>query len=529
MKSAAANDSMAGVAGTNIKPVELLAREFGTIPDLIRAHARLQPRHAALIYAGQSMDYAGLDQTADRVAAALQRDGVSARDVVAICAAASIDYVAVFIGSLRAGAAVAPLATSYPSRTLAAMIADADPRKIFLDRSSATALAELDRPAVASAVLVDGPGAGGLHGWMTPAGSIPVRVEPQPGWACNVIYSSGTTGTPKGIVQPHALRWSNIRRAGMYGYGPGSVTLLATPLYSNLTLATLFGALAAGGSVALMDKFDTDRYLALAEKCRATHTVLVPVQYQRLLTNDNFDRYDLSSFQMKFSTGAPLAAALKQEILQRWPGELSEIYGMTEGGGACVLEARKYPHKLHTVGMPMPRNDIRLIDDAGREVAAGETGEIVGHSPAMMTGYLNQPAKTREAEWYDSAGKRFIRSGDIGRMDADGFLVLMDRKKDMIISGGFNVYPSDLEGVLRAHPAVDEAAVVGIASARWGETPVACVVLKAGADVAAAGLAEWANVRLGKMQRLSAVRIMASLPRNDAGKILKGKLRESIA
>ena len=171
---------------------------------------------------------------------------------------------------------------------------------------------------------------------------------------------------------------------------------------------------------------------------------------------------------MKFSTGAPFPAALKEQVLRRWPGGLIEIYGMTEGGGACMLEAHKHPTKLHTVGTPLPQHEIRVIDEAGREVAAGETGEIVGRSPAMMSGYLNQPKATEAAQWHDSGGRCFIRSGDIGRMDADGFLVLLDRKKDMIISGGFNVYPSDLESVLREHPAVFEAAVVGVASDSLG-------------------------------------------------------------
>ena len=144
----------------------------------------------------------------------------------------------------------------------------------------------------------------------------------------------------------------------------------------------------------------------------------------------------------------------------------------------------------------------------------------------MMTCYLNQPSKTAEAEWRDSGGKRFIRSGDIGRLDADGFLVLLDRKKDMIISGGFNVYPSDLEAVLREHPAIAEAVVVAAPSERWGETPVAWVVLQEGAVADAAGLTVWANERLGKMQRLASVKNAVSLPRNDAGKVLKRELRE---
>jgi long-chain acyl-CoA synthetase len=228
---------------------------------------------------------------------------------------------------------------------------------------------------------------------------------------------------------------------------------------------------------------------------------------------------------MKFSTGAPFPPALKERVLQRWPGGLIEIYGLTEGGGACMLEAHRYPEKLHTVGAPLPRHDIRLIDVADREVLPGESGEIVGHSPAMMTGYLNQPLLSRNAEWRDSTGKRFIRSGDIGRIDTDGFLVLLDRKKDMIISGGFNIYPSDLEAVLRQHPDVEEAAVVGLASPRWGETPAACVVLKRSADIDAAQLIAWANARLGRTQRLAALKIVNDLPRNGAGKVMKGELR----
>jgi acyl-CoA synthetase (AMP-forming)/AMP-acid ligase II len=506
-------------------PNDLLAREFATLCELIHAHALLRPDHAALTHRECTLSYSALDRWADRVASSLQRDRVNPRDSVAICAATSLDYVAIFLGSLRAGVAVAPLPTSATAYTLAAMIADAGARILFLDRASADALATLDHTVAAPHVLVEDSGPRSLQTWMRGSDSDPAAIEPQPQWPFNLIYSSGTTGVPKGIVQPHSFRWSNVQRARLTGYGPQSVTLIATPLYSNTTLATLFGALGLGGTVVLMEKFTAGGYLELAQDCRATHTVLVPVQYLRLLSEENFDQYDLRSFQMKFSTGAPFPPALKQRVLRRWPGGLIEIYGLTEGGGACMLEAHNYPDKLHTVGMPLPRHDIRLIDTADREVTPGDPGEIVGHSPAMMNGYLNQPIKTREAEWLDTDGKRFIRSGDIGRMDADGFLVLLDRKKEMIISGGFNVYPSDVEAVLREHPQVEEAAVVGLASNRWGETPAACVVLKPGADVDAAQLSAWANARLGKTQRLTAVKIMNNLPRNGAGKVMKRELR----
>jgi long-chain acyl-CoA synthetase len=253
------------------------------------------------------------------------------------------------------------------------------------------------------------------------------------------------------------------------------------------------------------------------------------VQYQRLMALPDFDRHDLSAFQMKFCTSAPFHAALKADVLRRWPGGLVEFYGMTEGGGTCILNAHEHPDKLHTVGQPAPGHDIRLIDEAGHEVGKGEAGEVVGHSPGMMTGYHGQPGKTREAEWFDEQGKRFIRTGDVGRFDADGFLVLMDRRKDLIISGGFNVYPSDLEALLRQHPAVADVAVVGVPSEQWGETPVAFVVRHAVTMVDEPELMAWHNQRSGKTQRLSMLRFVDELPRSAIGKVLKRELREHLA
>lgn len=211
-------------------------------------------------------------------------------------------------------------------------------------------------------------------------------------------------------------------------------------------------------------------------------------------------------------------------MLRRWPGGLVEFYGMTEGGGATLLAAHEFPDKLHTVGRPMPGHDIRLIDENGREVAPGKTGEVVGRSLTMMTGYFNQPEKTREAEWRDVEGRRFIRTGDIGRFDEDGFLILLDRSKDVIISGGFNIYPSDIEAELVRHEAVAEAAVVGVASERWGETPVAFVALTEGATIDRTALKDWVNARLGKTQRVAELAIIGSLPRSAIGKVLKREL-----
>ncbi len=519
-----------------MQPGEFIEQPFGTYGELIRAQAQSRPEHPALIQDGRQISFAELDVMMDRVAAALQRDGIRATEAVAICAATSIEYAIVFLGALRAGVAVAPLAPSSTAQSLADMAANAEARLMFVDAANARQLETVRADIQAHFIaLDDAAGCDALSQWLAPIGTAPIAVDIRPEWPFNIIYSSGTTGTPKGIVQPHGMRWSHVQRAQQQGYGEDAVTLIATPLYSNTTLVSFFPTVTLGGTIVLMAKFDAAQYLALAEMYRTTHTMLVPVQYQRLMAHPDFDRHDLSSFRMKLCTSAPFSGALKADILKRWPGGLVEYYGMTEGGGTCILAAHEYPDKLATVGKPAEGHDMRLIDETGREVAPGEIGEVVGHSPAMMSGYHRQPDKTREAEWYAPDGKRYIRTGDVGRFDTDGFLTLMDRKKDMIITGGFNVYPSDLEAVLIEHLAVAEVAVVGIASERWGETPVAFVTLKVGdgetvtteAPELASELREWANQRLGKTQRLAAVTIVDTLPRSAIGKVLKRELRDN--
>jgi len=503
---------------------DLLARPFGTIEELVRLHAAEEPRRLAMAQDERTLDYAALDALADRVAAKLQHEGSG--KVTAICAANSIDYGVVFLGALRAGIAAALVPPTATAESIAAMVADSGATHLFLDAAAAATIAPVVERIHAKRIAIDNSGAA-LVAWLGEGGAMPARVAADPAAPFNIIYSSGTTGTPKGVVQPNAMRWLHMQRGPMYGYGPQTVTLISTPLYSNTTLVSFFPALACGGTVALMAKFDAAGWLGLAERHRVTHAMLVPVQYQRIMALPDFDRHDLSSFQVKFSTSAPFAARLKADILERWPGGLVEYYGMTEGGGTCVLLAHQHPDKLHTVGLPAPGHDIRLVDDAGREVPKGEAGEVVGRSGAMMTGYLNQPEQTAHAEWHDAEGRRYIRTGDVGRFDADGFLVLLDRKKDMIISGGFNIYPADLESVLHAHPDVADVAVVGVASEQWGETPVAFAVLKEGAAIDAAQLREWANARLGKLQRLAAVEVVTGLPRSAIGKVLKRELRDT--
>ncbi|WP_423604139.1 class I adenylate-forming enzyme family protein [Sphingomonas sp. MS122] len=494
---------------------EILGQPFGTLPELIAAHARERGDKTAIIHGEASLSYAQLDAGMDSISAMIQREGGAKGQAIAIVGATSIDYAVVFLAAIRAGCAPAPIAPSSTGEQMAAMIADCDAPLVFLDTDAAATLG--DRPIAGKRIALD-------EFVADDAKPAPVKIGPDDPF--NIIYSSGTTGTPKGIVQPHAMRWAHIVRNAAAGFGD-AVTMIATPLYSNTTLVSFIPTLAWGGTAVLLGKFDARAFLATAARHRATHAMLVPVQYQRIMAVADFDSFDLSAFRLKTCTSAPFSPALKADVLARWPGLLVEYYGMTEGGGTSVLICNMFPNKLHTVGVPVEGHDIRLIDEEGREVAQGEMGEVVGRSPAMMSGYYGRKQASADAEWFDAWGNRFIRHGDVGRFDEDGFLILMDRKKDLIISGGFNIYPSDLEAELARHAGVRDCAVVGVPSEQWGETPVGFYVP---ADATAAeDILRAVNAGLGKTQRLSALVAVDELPRSAIGKVLKRELRDRYA
>lgn len=502
---------------------EILNKPFGTINELIDFHAQSQPNNIAIVDQDRVIQYEELQEQICAFANFLKFHEIKPQDSIAICATTSIEYVVSFLGALRMGVAVAPLAPSSSGAALLSMIENSEAKAIFYDDDTKELV-----NSISSKINIP------KYNFSDDSYHLEIKklssfifenIAIQPDWAFNLIYSSGTTGTPKGIVQPHSMRWAHVQRGVDSGYDTSSVVMISTPLYSNTTLVSFFPGIALGGKMVLMKKFNANDFLLLAEKHKATHAMLVPVQYQRIMALPDFESYDLSSFKQKFCTSAPFRANLKQDILKRWPGGLTEYYGMTEGGGTVILKAHLFQEKLHTVGQPAPTSDIRLIDENGAQVESGQMGEVVGRSPAMMKEYYREPDKTKEAEWYSPDGLRFIRTGDIGRFDEDGFLTLIDRKKDMIISGGFNVYPSDIETIINKNPNVYESAVVGVQSEAWGETPIAFVVLKESANISNEDLKQSINKELGKTQRISELVFISELPRSHIGKILKKDLK----
>jgi long-chain acyl-CoA synthetase len=410
------------------------APEFRSIPGIVHEHARARPDATAILCDGETTDYATLSATMDQVAAALQGEGVAKGNVVAFCAPSSITYVAAFLGALQAGAAVAPLPSHATKDQLIAMLEDCGATHLFLDsaldRTIAVTSRDLKRVPLDASLANSA-----FNAWLTAGASNPQSVDIGPKDSFNIIYSSGNGSFSQGIVQSHGMRFAQSKAGAEFGFNESAVTLCATPLEQNTTLVSFFAALVGGGKIVLIPQFDARRYLELAHKHRVTHTMLLPAHYQRILEMPIFTAYDLSAFRQKFSISGPFSSALKKQILERWPGGLIEYYGTTEGGGVCMLEAHSYPHKLHTVGKPAPGSDIRVVDKYGEEVPPGKNGEVVGRSAAMMSGYLNRSIQPSEVWWHDKVGRPFIRTGDIGQLDADGFLTLVDRRKGAIIAG----------------------------------------------------------------------------------------------
>ena len=502
-----------------------LEKSFGDFGALLGAWAEKKPDDRALADSHAELTWREVAALTSRIAAQLQRDGLQHGQAVAILGTSNIQYALIYLAAVRAGGCAAPLTTSAAPAQLAAMLRDSGAMHLFVDAAKLADLADVPLGNVKIVMLdqaVDKHPE--LKNWMAQEGAAFSEKPPTASDPFNIIYSSGTTGTPKGIIHSHGMRWHQMAGGFKSIYNRDTRSLVSTPLYSNTTLAVFLPTMCHGGFARIMEKFDAPVYLGHAQTDRTTHTMLVPVQYQRLLAHADFGTFDLRSFIVKFCTSAPFAAELKADVLKRWPGGLVEIYGMTEGGVVCMLQAHHHPDKLHTVGQPVTGHELIVLDEDDNRLPSGSKGVLTGRSPTMMSGYKNQPEKTREMEWRDEEGNIWLKTGDIGIVDEDGFVSIVGRAKDMIISGGFNIYPKDLEELLEEQPEVAEAAVVGMPSEAWGETPVGFVRLcddTASLEV----ILDRVNGQLGKTQRISVLYPIDEMPRSHIGKLLKTDLR----
>ena len=495
----------------------------------IQAFAAEQGGKTAIIDEKGTLNWADLLHQVNRIANRLRQAGLEKGNCVAALSENSREMVALYLGTLVAGGCMVPLSGMASGESLALMIRDCSASLLFVSHknhdiwSEASTQAGLNRNQV---IGLDSNAAGEpLQDWL---GTITDEPDPAPvtlNDPFNIIYSSGTTGTPKGILHDYRFRQRQMVRMSRFGLNGEAINLVSTPMYSNTTLVSVLPTIFYGGTLVLMAKFDARRFLELAEQHRVTHAMLVPVQFERILAVPDFDRFDLSAFKLKLCTSAPLRARVIAETMKRWPGNIREVYGLTEGGISTSLDCAAHPDKWDTVGVPTEGAEVKVISEDGKELPQGEIGEIVGRAISMMRGYVNRPEQTSEMRWQSPEGLTFYRSGDIGRIDEDGFVLILDRRKDMIISGGFNIYAVDLEKALLSHPAVADAAVIGIPDTQWGETPLALVVKKAGCRETEVEIRDWANQYLGKTQRLSAVEFREELPRSTIGKVLKRELR----
>jgi acyl-CoA synthetase (AMP-forming)/AMP-acid ligase II len=499
------------------------------LPDLFAAHARHYPDKPAVICGAERRSWGAFVANINRVANFLRKTGLAKGDRVAVMMGNSVEMLECLFGVVRAGGCVVPLSGLLTTEQLGSLLADCGARTAFVsaefaERAHALAGAGTDAGTwVASGFTADGwPALEEIY--RTTPDTVP-EVRHATTDAFNIIYSSGTTGLPKGIVQTHRARlhWAFSNAVEM-GFGSESRALTTTPLYSNGTWLMMLPTLFAGGTLHVMPAFDPGAFLETVAREGITHTFMVPAQYVMVLERPELDTADLSSLRTVLSAGSPLRRETKRRIIARLSPGLYELYGFSEGF-ASILKPHQHEAKFDTVGTPVLGFEVRILDDAGNEAPRGTPGEIAGYGAGLMQAYNGRDAQTAELIWRDERGRTFVRSGDIGVLDEDGFLRIVDRKKDMIISGGFNVFPTDVEEIVGAHPDVRDVTVIGVPHEKWGESCLALVIPAEGATATPDAIRDWANARLAKTQRLVGVEFREAFPRNALGKVVKKELR----
>jgi len=466
-------------------------------------------------------------QEARRFASVLRALGVAPDDRVAVMLPNCLEVFAAYGGALAVGGVVVPIVFLLAAGEVEHLLADARPKvlvtaPVLLDKVAEATASLAEPPTV---VVVGEPVPDGMRSWsdlLSDAEPDDIVIDRGPGDLAVIMYTGGTTGRPKGVELSHEnLRWNAVTCAEAVGIRPGSVSLLCLPV------AHLFGMIAGitgqvlGTRGILLDWFTPERVLGAIEEHRVEHVPLVPTMMTLLLQHP--EETDVASLRTVFASAAPVPIELAEGFEKRFDCEVLEAYGQTEAAPALALQRPGLPKKAGSAGPPLPGVRLRIEDEAHAELPAGEVGEICGRSPGVMLGYHGLADATGEA-----LAHGWLHTGDVGYLDEDGYLFVTDRKKDLIIRGGFNVYPRDVEDMLLQHPGVAEAAVVGRPDARMGEEVVAFVVKEPGHDPTEEELLAFAAAGLAAYRRPREIRFTGFLPRSPIGKVLRKELREGL-
>jgi fatty-acyl-CoA synthase len=480
--------------------------------------ARMTPGRTALVHGDRHDTYADLARRTAALAAGLRGLGVRRGDRVGYLGPNHPAYLETLFATASLGAVFVPVNARLAAPELAFVLDDAGV-SVLVHTPAAGALVD----AAAAGTLRERLVVGGSYDALAGAPAEPVDEPVGPDDPCLIMYTSGSTGRPKGAVLSHGnLTWNCVNVLVESDLSGDEVALVAAPLFHTAALGmTCLPTLLKGGTCVLMEAFDPAAALELVARHRVTLLFGVPAMYDALAARPEWADTDLSSVRTLLCGGSPVPAATARRWLERGLAFV-QGYGMTETApGVLVLDPASARTKAGTAGVPSFFTDVRIAGPSGEPVAPGERGEILVRGPNVMLGYWNRPDATDEA----LAGG-WMHSGDVATADADGYVTVVDRIKDMIISGGENVYPAEIESALYEHPAVELCAVVGTPDARWGEVPRAVVVLRAGAAADADGIRAHLRDRLAGYKVPRHVDFADDLPRTGSGKVLKAALRE---
>lgn len=493
----------------------------------VREYARATPGAVAVIDGDRTLTYAALDERANRLANALRIRGLRTGDRVGVLLGNRLEYPEVACGIAKAGLVMVPINPRLTAGEVRFILGHSGSRALVLDDALAAAAAGVADLAITIVLSIDGDSLGPAYeSVLAGAGAgDPTEAVDERSPFC-VAYTSGTTGDPKGVVISHRSRSLTFYCSALeWGLANGRTSIAVAPMYHGAGFAFGYTPVYTGGTVVMLRKWDPETLLDLIERHRAQSVFLVPTHAQmlRALGDAELHRRDLGSLDTLFFNAAALPWPLKQWVMQWLPAAgIHELYGSTEAGIVTDLRPADMWRKPGSVGHPWYMTDVRVVRPDGTPVDPGEPGELFSRSPFLMNGYHDNPRATAACTTDDG----FLSCGDIATLDDEGYLYLVDRKKDVIVTGGVNVYPREVEDALVAHPAVSDAAVVGISSAKWGEQVVAWVVAAPGQVVDVAALQTHCRERLAGFKVPRHFEFVPVLPRNAAGKVLKRQLRE---